>query len=116
MNEKRWEDFEKSLSEDWQQPTIVGMVIKRMQRLGWGIVYPEDWPNLCVRCRTLIEPGTVHNMFNGNQMFACVIEKDLCSCHDFGGGPIHRGKKCRCNGGEGYEDHYLSGGMGHAIN
>jgi len=38
---------------------------------GWSIVPPKDFPGLCSRCRTIIEPGTVHVPFNGNQMFAC---------------------------------------------
>lgn len=26
-----------------------------------------------------------------------------CLCHDMNGGPVHPGKKCRCNGGKGMD-------------
>jgi hypothetical protein len=27
-----------------------------------------------------------------------------CFCHDMNGGPCHPNQKCKCNGGEGYDD------------
>lgn len=37
-----------------------------------GPVMPLN-PDRCKRCQGFIEPGTIHNAFNGNQMFACTI-------------------------------------------
>ncbi len=50
---------------------------KAWQELGKLIAGVEDAMNInrCPRCQCHVEPGTVHRMFNGNQMFACTIEQ-----------------------------------------
>lgn len=69
---------ELALREGWLNVTptaIATTVLTALTEAGWRLVYPDDFPGLCQRCKNPIEEGTVHRMFNGNQMFACAIER-----------------------------------------
>lgn len=55
-------------------PTAIATAaLSALVAAGWSIVPPRDMAGVCPRCRNFIEPGTRHEMFNGNQMFACAI-------------------------------------------
>lgn len=71
----RWVSAETSvLLVSESDPLAVSEVLTALRSAGWGLVYPDDWPGLCQRCKNPVAEGTRHNMFNGNQMFACSIE------------------------------------------
>jgi len=51
---------------------------------GWILIPPDDYPGLCRRCKMIVEPGTRHEMFNGNQMFACsIVPVDANHVHNY---------------------------------
>lgn len=52
---------------------VVSGVLSALTKAGWSIVPPANYEGVCPRCRCFIEPGTHHEMFNGNQMFACSV-------------------------------------------
>lgn len=47
--------------------------VETLIEAGWVLIPPSGFPGMCDRCKGLIEPGTTHHPFNGNQMFACEI-------------------------------------------
>ena len=55
---------------------IARFILTSLVDADWRILYPANFPGLCSRCNSLIEDGTQHVMFNGNQMFACEIIRD----------------------------------------
>lgn len=63
--------------DEWCAGFLAGQanLLRALEAAGWRLVYPDDFPGLCQRCKNPIEEGTVHRMFNGNQMFACAIER-----------------------------------------
>lgn len=66
----------KAYEQEWNcPPTTVMDFLSALEDEGWNIVPPVDMPGVCPRCRCFIEDGTAHYPFNGNQMFACEIER-----------------------------------------
>lgn len=61
--------------DEWCDGFLGGQanLLRELERGGWGLVYPDDFPGLCQRCKHPVKPGTRHDAFNGNQMFACQI-------------------------------------------
>lgn len=49
--------------------------IEKLIDKGWALVFPKDWPGICPRCLHIVEDGTVHEMWNGNQMGMCAVRE-----------------------------------------
>ena len=53
----------------------VDAVIDELKARGWKLSYPDDWPDLCSNCKSHIEEGTWHSVFNGNFWGSCEIHQ-----------------------------------------
>ena len=78
MTDTRWGELREDLRK-WEDKHYeidnAGDVIRIVQELGWSIVYPDNWPDLCENCKSHIDEGTYHSVFNGNFWGSCEIHK-----------------------------------------
>ncbi len=73
MTDTRWEECKQDIKFDkWPDNKTVDLVIDRLKEKGWKLSYPDNWPGLCLNCRSYIEEGTYHV---GNQWGICEIVK-----------------------------------------
>jgi len=49
--------------------------LKKLRENGWKLSYPDGWPDLCDNCKSYIDEGTWHSVFNGNFWGSCEIHK-----------------------------------------